>query len=69
MNILCIGDVVGRPGRHAVGKLLAGLKKEFNIDLVIANVENAAGGMGLTPSIPRRISQNLSACSAPKKSS
>lgn len=47
MNILCIGDIVGRPGREAVESLLAGIKKSHKIDFVIANAENAAGGKGI----------------------
>jgi len=43
-----IGDVVGRPGRRAVGELLPPLKEELGLDLVIANGENAAAGRGLT---------------------
>ncbi|VAX37498.1 Uncharacterized protein YmdB [hydrothermal vent metagenome] len=53
MNILCIGDIVGKPGRHAVEGLLDGLKKEHNIDFVIANAENSAGGSGLGPKIAK----------------
>ena len=53
MNILCIGDIVGKPGRDAVENLLAGLKKSYHIDFVIVNAENAAGGMGLNPRIAR----------------
>ena len=53
MNILCIGDIVGEPGRDAVGKLLKGLKEEFAIDFVVANAENSAGGSGLTERIAR----------------
>jgi metallophosphoesterase (TIGR00282 family) len=48
MNILFIGDIVGSPGREAVKKLLPGLKKEYGLDFVIANAENAAGGSGIT---------------------
>lgn len=48
MRILLIGDVVGRPGRAAVGYLLPTLRSEMAIDFVIANGENAAGGMGIT---------------------
>lgn len=51
LNILCIGDIVGRPGRRALALRLAGLVKERQIDCVIANAENAAGGSGLTPQI------------------
>lgn len=48
MNILVIADIVGRPGRRAIKGLLPGIQKEHNIDFVIANAENAAGGRGLT---------------------
>lgn len=51
MNILCIGDIVGRPGRSAVEKLLPTLKREFDLGCVIANAENSAGGFGLTERI------------------
>jgi len=51
MNILCIGDIVGKPGRQAIETLLPGLKKEYLTDLVVVNVENAAGGAGLTPNL------------------
>ena len=51
MKILFIGDIVGRPGREAVERLLPGLRKEFELDAVIANAENAAGGAGLNPRI------------------
>jgi len=43
-----IGDVVGKPGRSAVKQLLPGLLREYGIDLVIANGENSAGGLGVT---------------------
>lgn len=49
MHILFIGDVVGRPGRQAVKKLLPPLIKDKALDFVIANGENTAGGKGLTP--------------------
>ncbi|MCK4273962.1 MAG: TIGR00282 family metallophosphoesterase [Dehalococcoidales bacterium] len=48
MKILAIGDIVGRPGRQAVHKFVRGLRKQYGINLVIANGENAAGGFGLT---------------------
>jgi len=48
MQILFIGDIVGRPGRRAVRELLPGLRKEYGVDLVIANAENAAAGFGIT---------------------
>jgi len=51
LKILCIGDIVGRPGRRIVAEKLKGLVREHAIDCVIANAENAAGGSGLTPQI------------------
>ena len=50
MNILFIGDVVGKPGRDAVAALVPKLRKEKGLDLVIANGENSAHGAGLTAS-------------------
>lgn len=51
MKILFIGDIVGRPGREAIKKLLPKIAKKKGIEFVIANGENAAGGSGITPSI------------------
>ncbi len=50
MKVLFIGDIIGKPGRKAVAALLPDLKKQHQIDLVVANGENAAGGIGLTVS-------------------
>ena len=47
MNILFIGDIMGRCGRDAVFELLPEIKDEFNIDYTIANGENASGGLGM----------------------
>ena len=49
MRIFFIGDIVGSPGRNAVIKFLNKIKSENNIDVVLANGENASGGFGLTP--------------------
>ena len=49
MRILMIGDVIGKPGRTAVTALVLELRREYGIDLVIANGENTAGGFGITP--------------------
>jgi calcineurin-like phosphoesterase len=49
LRILIIGDVIGKPGRKFVQRLLPGLRHEYRIDLVIANGENSAGGIGITP--------------------
>jgi 2',3'-cyclic-nucleotide 2'-phosphodiesterase len=51
LNILCIGDIVGRPGRRIVAEQLKSLIQQRDIDCVIANAENAAGGSGLTAQI------------------
>ena len=51
MNILFIGDVLGRPGRELVRHRLRGLVQHHAIDLVIANVENSAAGFGITREI------------------
>ncbi len=51
LNVLCVGDIVGRPGRRILADKLKGFIEERSIDCVIANAENAAGGSGLTPQI------------------
>lgn len=48
MRILFIGDIVGQPGRRAVKELVPRLRRRHNLDLVIANGENSAGGSGIT---------------------
>jgi 2',3'-cyclic-nucleotide 2'-phosphodiesterase len=48
IRVLCIGDIVGGPGREAVAELLPGLKEEFEPDLIIANAENATHGKGVS---------------------
>lgn len=49
LNVLLIGDVVGKLGRRTVTAVLPELRKERGLDLVIVNGENTAGGRGLTP--------------------
>jgi hypothetical protein len=51
VRLLLIGDIVGKPGRQIVIRALPGLRIEEQLDLVVANAENAAGGSGLTPAI------------------
>ena len=51
MRFLFIGDIVGNPGREIVTRCGNGLRSRAQLDLVIANAENAAGGSGLTPQI------------------
>ena len=50
-RLLFIGDIVGRPGRELVRRGLGALIAHHQIDLVVANVENAAAGFGVTPDI------------------
>lgn len=49
MKILFIGDIVGRPGRNAVCKIVPEMRKELMLDFVVANAENSSGGSGITP--------------------
>jgi len=49
MKILAIGDIIGRPGRDAVKALLPELRRAYALDFVVANGENTAGGIGITP--------------------
>jgi len=49
MKILFFGDIVGKPGRQAIKKILPELKKKYEPDLVFANGENLAHGKGITP--------------------
>ena len=51
MRILFVGDVVGRAGRTAVLEHLPGMIRDWSLDLVVVNGENAAGGFGITESI------------------
>ena len=51
MNILFLGDIIGKPGRDVVAAELPRLRSQLELDLVIANGENAAGGFGLTRAI------------------
>jgi len=55
VRILFIGDIVGKPGRQAVKGLLKEVIASHDIDFTIANGENAAGGMGMTPAIALEI--------------
>ena len=48
MLVLAIGDIIGKPGRRAVSQLVPSIRQKLGVDLVIANAENVAGGLGLT---------------------
>ena len=51
IRILFLGDIVGEPGRKAVIQRLPGIKAEKEVDFIIVNGENSAGGRGITPRI------------------
>lgn len=55
MKILGIGDVIGKPGRQALAALLPELRHEYSVDVVIANGENLAGGLGITISTAKEL--------------
>ena len=55
MNLIFLGDVVGKGGRRAVTELLPSLKREFNAQFAIVNGENSAAGAGLSASCVREL--------------
>jgi len=55
INVLCLGDVVGRPGRMVLADHLGKFITERDVDLVVCNAENAAGGSGITPQIFKKL--------------
>ncbi|MCX7845750.1 MAG: TIGR00282 family metallophosphoesterase [Dictyoglomaceae bacterium] len=55
MKILFLGDIVGSIGRKGVSMFLPEVREEYNIDLVIGNVENAAAGFGITEKVIKEI--------------
>ncbi len=55
MRVLFIGDIVGRPGRRIVRKMLSQIQREHQVDFTIANAENSAGGKGITRDVFREL--------------
>ncbi len=55
LRCMVIGDIIGKPGRQAIGHNLADLRAELDLDMVIANGENVAAGAGLTPSLAEEL--------------
>ena len=55
MKLLFIGDIVGQPGRRAVKELVPKLRDQLQLDFVVANGENSAGGSGVTPNTAEEI--------------
>jgi metallophosphoesterase (TIGR00282 family) len=58
INLLCVGDVVGKPGRLVLSELLPQLVRDEQVDCVVANAENAAQGSGLTPALYEKFLQH-----------
>jgi 2',3'-cyclic-nucleotide 2'-phosphodiesterase len=56
MKLLFVGDVIGKPGRRALQNLLPRLVDRHRADYVVVNVENSAGGFGVTPDVLAEIS-------------
>lgn len=55
MKVLYIGDIMGEPGRRAVARALPRLVSQRNVDVVIGNGENVAGGFGITPELAEEL--------------
>lgn len=55
LNVLFLGDVVGKSGRDVIKNNLPSLRKKLAIDFVVCNAENAAGGFGITASVAREV--------------
>jgi metallophosphoesterase (TIGR00282 family) len=55
IRILCLGDVVGRPGRQILHQKLPALIREMAVNLVVANAENIAGGSGITTNLFHKV--------------
>jgi hypothetical protein len=51
MRLLLVGDIVGRPGKHACSQVIPQMIRDRQVDFVVANAENASDGSGLTPSM------------------
>lgn len=59
IKVLAIGDVMGKPGRKVLAKLLPLARRKFAPDIVLCNGENAAGGFGLTKKIYQQFTENF----------
>ncbi len=55
MKILVVGDIVGSPGRRVFAQVVARLRREKKVDIVIANGENSAAGRGITPALAEEL--------------
>ena len=55
ISFLFLGDIIGRPGRRALNRYLPTLLNRYSPSLVIANGENAAGGIGITEKVGKEL--------------
>lgn len=55
IRVLFLGDVIGRPGRKALKRYLPSFIKKYSLSLLIANAENAAGGIGMTENVGQEL--------------
>jgi len=55
MKVLIIGDIMGEPGRRAIARAMPRLVSQRQVDIVIGNGENIAGGFGITPDLAEEL--------------
>lgn len=55
MKILFVGDIIGETGRNAAAKIIPDLRRQYQVELCIANGENAAAGLGITPKVAEQL--------------
>jgi metallophosphoesterase (TIGR00282 family) len=61
ISVLFIGDIIGRPGRNALRRFLPGLRAKYKPSFILANGENAAGGVGITAEIGKDLFADVDA--------
>jgi metallophosphoesterase (TIGR00282 family) len=65
MRILCLGDVVGAPGREVIMRTLPAFRRERGVDFVVGNIENCADGSGVTHAAYRALrSSGIDVCTS-----
>ncbi len=68
MKVLYIGDIMGEPGRRAVARAVPRLVSQRQIDVVIGNGENVAGGFGITPELADELFAHRPVCDHDRQS-
>lgn len=59
LNILFLGDIIGRPGRQAINTHLQSLIRKYSPSLIVGNAENAAGGLGITEKVGQELLSHI----------